>query len=426
MTDQVKTIELIEDFLVGSGAADLRELESITDVFCPFEAIGMVSQEIRHSNFLSYILDENKPHVFGSKILEELLSLIAERTNDADIEFSKLDLHFMDISNATISREWRNIDLLIEVPRKLSHHSKGLLIAVELKIHATESRTQLKEYKKIVDDEFPSEKWDKIFVFLTLHEDDPSEENSDTWTPVGLPELIKRLERFIQINAFQGGSAMLLDSYIKMMRRNFMPDTELENIARKIWTKHKLALDALYDYYPDMKGEVMELLYDNRDEFAKYLSEQTKCRIVAENSDYNHIRFGLAEWDDHPGMSSGDNTWLDTDRLMALEITGWSGHKIRLSYVVGPGDEVVREAIFDKVLEQIDRRKISIGKRTPISNTRHKHLSANFVLSDKRYEKAEENEETALDLYEDVKKNSVKFLRETLPIYKKIIKRSMQ
>ena len=108
MEDQTRELELIEDLLVGSGAADFRELERITQVFCPFEAVGMVSQEIRHSNFLSYILDENKPHIFGSRVLEELLSPIAERTSDSEIGFSKLDLHFMDISKATISREWRN------------------------------------------------------------------------------------------------------------------------------------------------------------------------------------------------------------------------------------------------------------------------------------------------------------------------------
>lgn len=424
MEDQAQKLELIEDLIVGSGAGIFRELEKITDVFCPFEAIGMVSQEIRHSKFLSYILDENKPHIFGSRVLNELLALIAERASDTEVNFSKLDLHFMDISNATILREWRNIDLLIEVPRKTSDHDKGLLITIELKIHAAESENQLKKYKTIVDAEFPDHKWDKIFVFLTLHEDDPSEPNSDTWIPIGLPEFIERLEQFIGSNNFQDESAVLLSSYIKMMRRNFMPDIELEKLARKIWSKHRLALDVLYEYYPDMKGEVMELIYDNRADFAKFLSEQTGHEIVAENSDYNFIRFGIAEWDDLEGMLAGDQTWLDTDRLMAIEVCRWSGNKIRMSYVIGPGEDEVRVALFDQVLKQIDKGKIRIGKRTPVSNTRHKHLSANFILSDKRYKQAEEKEENALDLYEDVKNNAAKFLNDTLPIYKKMIVKS--
>ncbi len=426
MEDQLLKLDLIEDMLVGSGAGDFRELERITDVFCPFEAVGMVSQEIKHSSFLSYILDENKPHVFGSKVLQELLSLIAERTSDIDIGFSKLDLHFMDISKATISREWRNIDLLIEVPRRTSDHAKGLLITIELKIHAAESPNQLEKYKKIVDDEFSDDEWDKIFVFLTLHEDDPSESNSDTWIPVGLPEFIERLELFIGSDNFQGQSASLLNSYIKMMRRNFMPDIELEKIARKIWAKHKLALDALNEYYPDLRGEVTELIYENREELASYLSEQTGYRIVIENSDYGYIRFGVADWDDLEGLLSGDESWLDTDRLMALEIRPWGDDKIRMSYVIGPGASEMREAIFDHILKQIGKGKIKIGRRTPVSSTRHKHLSAEFILSEKRYKQAEEAEENAIDLFEVVKKNIAKFLKTTLPIYDKVMRKAAQ
>jgi len=424
MEDQTRELELIEDLLVGSGAADFRELERITQVFCPFEAVGMVSQEIRHSNFLSYILDENKPHIFGSRVLEELLSLIAERTSDSEIGFSKLDLHFMDISKATISREWRNIDLLIEVPRKTSNHDKGLLITVELKIHAAESPDQLKKYKGIIDKEFSDEEWDKVFVFLTLHEDDPSDPNIETWIPVGLPAFIERLEQFLKSDSFQGESASLLNSYLKMMRRNFMPDIELEKIARKIWSKHRLALDALNEYYPDLRGELMELIYDNKEEFAAYLSEETGYHIVTENSDYGYIRFGVADWDELEGLTSGDKTWLDTDRLMALEIQSWGDNKVRISYVIGPGDTEVREAIFDQVLKQIGKGKLKIGRRTPVSSTRHKHLSADFILSEKRYEQAEEAEENAEDLLVAVKNKTVSFLKTTLPIYDKVLRKA--
>lgn len=44
------------------GNADLVELESSFDQFCPFEAVGMADQEIRHSHFLSYITDPRRPH----------------------------------------------------------------------------------------------------------------------------------------------------------------------------------------------------------------------------------------------------------------------------------------------------------------------------------------------------------------------------
>lgn len=203
-----------------------------------------------------------------------------------------------------------------------------------------------------------------------------------------------------------------------------MPDIELEKIARKIWSKHRLALDALNEYYPDLRGELMELIYDNKEEFAAYLSEETGYHIVTENSDYGYIRFGVADWDELEGLTSGDKTWLDTDRLMALEIQSWGDNKVRISYVIGPGDTEVREAIFDQVLKQIGKGKLKIGRRTPVSSTRHKHLSADFILSEKRYEQAEEAEENAEDLLVAVKNKTVSFLKTTLPIYDKVLRKA--
>ena len=75
------SLEDIEKLVLGDGAADFKKLENMVDVFCPFEAIGMVRQEIRHSNFLAYILDPNRPHEFGSSFLEDFFALILEKTD---------------------------------------------------------------------------------------------------------------------------------------------------------------------------------------------------------------------------------------------------------------------------------------------------------------------------------------------------------
>ncbi|MGL1921586.1 MAG: PD-(D/E)XK nuclease family protein [Hyphomicrobiales bacterium] len=419
--DEIATIRLIEDFLVGSGASDFRELEKITNVFCPFEAIGMVNQEIKHSSFLSYILDENKPHNFGNKILEVFLGIIADQSTNIDIGFSKLDIHFMDISNATIFRERWNIDLLIEIPREQSDHEKGLVIAVELKIRAAESDTQLSRYKQIVEAEFPSNQWEKKFVFLTLNEDDPSEDNSENWIPVGLPQLINRLEGVANSGSYVGESVNLLSSYIKMMKRNFMTNNELETLARKIWTKHRSALDALQKFYPDLLGEIMEQLLDHKDEIAEFLSVKTGYNVVYNTSYHKEICFYITDWDIYSQMATGDGSWLENNKLMAITLMSWGKNKIRISYIIGPGEHANREAIYSEILKQIDNKKIKIGRKTPIEATQYKHLSADFLLTDKRYIKAETSDETAAELIEGIKMNAAKFLNSTLPIYDVIL-----
>ena len=39
------------------GNEDLERLEALLDQFNIFEAIGVVNQELRHSDFLAYLLD---------------------------------------------------------------------------------------------------------------------------------------------------------------------------------------------------------------------------------------------------------------------------------------------------------------------------------------------------------------------------------
>lgn len=61
----------LEELVIGD--AEFAELEAGRSVFCPFEAVGMLKQEIRHANFLGYCLDPRLPHGLGTSVLEALL-----------------------------------------------------------------------------------------------------------------------------------------------------------------------------------------------------------------------------------------------------------------------------------------------------------------------------------------------------------------
>src|SRR3712207_3798178 len=50
----------LEDFVVGNE--DLERLEALLDRFNIFEAIGVVRQELRHSDFLAYLFDPRGNH----------------------------------------------------------------------------------------------------------------------------------------------------------------------------------------------------------------------------------------------------------------------------------------------------------------------------------------------------------------------------
>jgi hypothetical protein len=69
------------------GFADLeREL----NIFCPFEAVGVVRQEIRHAHFLAYYLDPNRPHGFGDACLRAFLTRALEAQGETSLEKMRL------------------------------------------------------------------------------------------------------------------------------------------------------------------------------------------------------------------------------------------------------------------------------------------------------------------------------------------------
>ena len=62
---------LLEKFVVDNE--DLEHLESLLDQFNIFEAVGMVRQEIRHSNFLAFLLNPSASHRLGDIFLKTFL-----------------------------------------------------------------------------------------------------------------------------------------------------------------------------------------------------------------------------------------------------------------------------------------------------------------------------------------------------------------
>ena len=124
-------IENLEALFVANP--DFDALEKAQDVFCPFEAIGMIRQEVRHGYFLAYCLDPQRPHGFGAECLRALMRTAAYAHRAlplgefGDSKISPLDVHLMDFERAQIRREWQRIDLLGII------NEEKLVVAIELK-----------------------------------------------------------------------------------------------------------------------------------------------------------------------------------------------------------------------------------------------------------------------------------------------------
>lgn len=235
----VGELQALERFIVEND--DLLELEQHIGRFNIFDALRIVEREVKHSDFLAWLIDSNESHGQGGLFLRAVLMDLfkAARETGFACPVSPIELDGEELRGVEIRREWRNIDLLIrcDQPR--------FVVAIENKIRSGEHSNQLARYREIVETEFgdvPS-----MYVFLTVEGDEPSEED---WVPYGYRKLHGVLERVRGANETSIGEDVraFLDHYLKLIRGRLMIDPEIVRLCQRIYKNHRQALQLIYEH----------------------------------------------------------------------------------------------------------------------------------------------------------------------------------
>ena len=414
-------IRAIENLLIGNGAEDFQTLEGLAKQFCPFEAIGMVNAEIRHAHFLCFLLDPKASHPFHDKFLKAFLQAVVSG-NTTDKKPTLMDVHLMDCSNAIIYREKSNIDLLIEIE---SASGERLVVAVEMKIHASEAEHQLKKYSENVQKRYPNDKWNQQFAFLTL---DKSEASDDRWIALSFSDVIDRFDKVVKNSKFEGKAVELYNDYTAMMRKHLMPDqkSELEILSRRIWQNHRQAMDVLVRYEPNLQSEILNWIAKN---WATPDIGKERFTIKPDTSSGRYLRFSVSEWLEINKFQTGDRKWVESKSLVSVEIFYHKSNKYYLSFVLGPGDLNNREKIYAEAKKKRDdiTDKFELYKRTEDLNSQYEHLFS-FYLGDIKniieLEKTTDEyvEKTGKEILDKIKE----VLKKQLPIFTDLLKNALE
>jgi hypothetical protein len=84
MTTDKEQRALLENFIIANK--DLEELEAKISRFNIFEAVGMVRQEIKHSNFLQFLLNPSEKHQLGDLFLKKLLIEVLQDAEETPVD----------------------------------------------------------------------------------------------------------------------------------------------------------------------------------------------------------------------------------------------------------------------------------------------------------------------------------------------------
>ena len=252
--------EAIDRFLADHQ--DFEVLCSRLSEFNVFQALKIDQIEIRHSNVLAWLLDPEESHGLRDMALRRVLSNILLLSDKSIHGLTAGDVEMMDFPYVEVLREWHNIDILV------IDRSNKIILFIENKIHSGESKGQLNKYKNIIVNSFVGFKI--VPVFLTLTGQDPHDTDGGDYICYSHGNLYRVLKILFeqQKSKLAQNVQFFMQHYLDTLRRLTMQDQNLMELCKKIYRKHKLALDTIFEYgkASDFKRAV-EALLEKENEF---------------------------------------------------------------------------------------------------------------------------------------------------------------
>jgi hypothetical protein len=342
---------------------DLNLLESKLSSFNIFEAIGMTRQEIRHSYFLTFLLNPSETHYFGDLFLKRFLIAVLCSLESSPISAVEIDV--ANLENAEVKREYRNIDILVHLP------NEQIVIAIENKVDSGEHGNQLKNYHDTISSEFPGCR--TFLIYLTKEGDSPSRPD---WHPISYKLISHCIDDICTQHAAKMNDDVrnLMTHYSNLIKRHIMSDSEIAQLCRKIYKQHRQALDLIYEHRPDFQLEISDFLQ-------QLIDGDQGHNLIKDDSGKKIIRFAPQAWDELSFQKTCQG-WTKSGRILIFQFWNVPGY-LGLGLVVGPGDENLKQYIYQSI-KSLNIH--GIKKQCKINSKGYNEVFAVHILGKSDYE----------------------------------------
>ena len=313
-----------------------------------FEILKIKNMEIRHSNFLGWLLDPEESHNLENEFLK---GFVQEGINKNKYTEITVDIDLID--SVKIEREYKDIDLLIE--------SHNVVFCIENKIFSNEHSDQLKKYKKIVQKEFPNK--EKVFIYLTPS-GKPSQQETELYLPISYSVVLEVLKH-LNIKKIDKNAQIYILDYIATLEKDILKNNELKAPLSKLHLEYGEFIKQILEKRNTSQSKEREI-YKKHQEFFDYFSKnnfdpewislliqktllKNGYKLGSINSKY--VRFYPVELEPYIYKSKQRNTWEHREIfIFELEIKEKNKIAIR-SCVNRRGDE---DFDYDGLLKIID------------------------------------------------------------------------
>jgi len=355
---------------------DLDQLENLLNGFNIFAALGAVRQELRHSNFLAYLLNPRQNHGLGVAFLKRFL----EAALVGNPEFGPLEVSLWQADAAVVFREWQSIDITIR-----DDESK-IAVIIENKIDSSEGPNQLQRYFDIAEGEFRG--WRIIAIYLTPEGDRPSD---DRYIPMSYSRVYESTQHLLASAQIAHEEVRLgLSQYAEMLRRYIVPESEISQLCRRIYEQHREALDLIFEHRPDQRDVIRkatEALIKSCDELEIDSSSKSLVRFWIKNLDVSTLR---------------QSSWTPSKRILMFEFDIYED-QLWLRLYIGPGPKELRTKLYE--MAKVKKPLKPSASFSPQWNT----IFTRKILDSDSYHRSKE------ELESELKEKWEHFLKHDLP-----------
>lgn len=256
-TNKDEPFEKLQNLWMSGG---LELVESKMDKFNIFSVLKLDNNEIRHSNFLAWLMNPRESHGIGDYFLKEFLkNSISNSICNPRIEVKPKDILDKRFCECDIRREYNNIDILI------INQDTNLLCLIENKIWAPESSGQLKKYADIIKEEFKDYK--KLHIFLTPEQNTDNtllERDNVFYIQMSYEQVTATIEKTLKHRGhiMPDGARVFVEHYKKMVERNIMNkiDKDVMDFCRALYRDHKEAIDLINECVNEVAVDISSIL----------------------------------------------------------------------------------------------------------------------------------------------------------------------
>lgn len=279
------------------ASGKLEELERCIDKFNIFTALKLDNAEIRHSNFLAWLMNPRESHEIGDYFLKEFLkTAIKDFLQDERIKIKPQDILDKRFYECEIRREDNNIDILIINP------DTKFLCLIENKVWSGEHSQQLERYAEYVKKQFKGYK--KLHIFLTPNPDSDNkvlERGEAFYIQMGYEQVIEAIEKTLKHRGHivSDDIRIFIEHYKKMIERNIMNkiDKDVMDFCKGLYQNHKEAIDLINKCTNSISTEIKEIIKE-------IVENQSSIKNISGSTIYfltegNKLKYG------------SDKNWLD-------------------------------------------------------------------------------------------------------------------